>query len=47
MAAKKHLLREEKEAKQCLKSFEDAAESFSKKLLEIARVSNDNREPST
>lgn len=45
--AARNLLREEEEAKQCLKSFEDAAESFSKKLPEIARVSNDNREPST
>lgn len=46
MAAINHLLREE-EAKQCLKSFEGAAESFSKKLPEIARVSGDKREPST
>lgn len=47
MAARNHRLREKEETKLCLKSFEDAAESFSKKLAEIARASNDNREPST
>lgn len=47
MAARNHLLREAEEAKQFLKSFEDAVESFSKKLPETARVGDDNREPST